>query len=78
MYSCSVFFAVLLLQLDVSHQKREAQIRTCISYQAKKVERLKAAKENAHPDNNLEQTREFSNAQRKVFKYILVVLKRMY
>ncbi|XP_067945997.1 protein MIX23-like [Watersipora subatra] len=52
--------------LDVSHRKRENQIKTCIAYQAKHVEQWKLAKENADPSDNMEQVKQYSSAQRKL------------
>lgn len=59
-------FLWLLCQLEESHQTREGEIKKCIAFHAKEVERLRSIKDQADPMDNAKELRELGNAQRKV------------
>lgn len=53
-------------QLESSHKSREAEIKKCIAFHAENIEKLKSSLDKADTMDNVKETKELRNVQRKV------------
>lgn len=62
-----------LLQLNTEYNIRETEIKKCIEYYAKEVDRLRDLKAKADQADNLKEVRALGFAQRKVSLFLYLM-----